>query len=169
MYKDFNNKEIINNDLMLHSYDLLNIQGKEYFKNTFGKDTTNVYCAYTVGGDNSLYGYVRLVPRNITQSPLFHNLYLQTCLTFGKENADSISSLNGYQIKDWCLETQFKNSTKLDTFIRLIFIVTDALENKRCLLWAEHNDIPIFSLVDLRGKKDFTIEKEPYIKQIFQI
>ena len=170
MYKDFTEKEFNRNDIMLISYNQLNTLGKKYFNNVFrGIDISDVYCIDPLNGDNSLYGYVRLVPKRITESQLFPQIYDTTLQRYGYELANTIRSFKGYEIKDWCLESQFKNSIKLDDFIKAIFIVIWSLETEKTILWTVFNDSLLFNVVDFTDKEDFTVEKEPYIKQAFQL
>lgn len=168
MYKDFNQNEITCKDMMMIPYELMNNAKKEYFEKVFNiEEKKHIYCVCSSGGDNTLYGYIRLVPNKITNSKIFKNRQILTS-KFYDSKTDKVEKQNGYEIGDWCLEMQFHNSIKLNRLLESLFRLTWAMNDDEPLfIWKECDDEIFFSIVDFTNQLDFTIEREPYIKQVF--
>ena len=168
MYRTFNTKELVTKDLKLTSFDSLNDFEKEYFEKTFDiDDRQNVYCIGTSQNEDILYGYVRLVPNKITNSSLFPNLYTLSTTNFGDNKASRIFDINGCEIKDWCLETQFQNMELLKQFLSACYVILKAMNVDKLILWSEFNGSLYFYPIDF---SDLFIDKKyiSTIKEIFK-
>ena len=168
MYKDFNNNNVIQG-LKLKPYNQLNDVEKSYFEMFFGEiDTTHVYCVYCPSIPNSVCGYVRLAPNKITNSEQFRDMCISTDAHYGECSIDTIESCLGFQIKDWCLESQFENNDLLlNTLTESIFGQLWEQNKTKMFVWGYSNGNLRFKCIDLSD--DQQPEYASNIKDIFKV